>query len=182
MAPSKGLPMQVKQVELRRSRGINMIEVVVATIILTAVSLAVLGAMNASFHIGADSEPKGVAQTGVANVQTDLNAIVMYDNSALSHFSPGTSLTAPTPQPAPTGASYVPSDMQPVTVTISAATSAPNNTTEKQLSINYSIAGATTGSAALSGSSAITVGQRAPKSCDSRLSGKGITAPDGTAC
>ena len=156
---------------LRSQRGINLISVMLATLIMSAAAFAILGVLNTSFHSGRSAEPKSIAQTTVSNFQTDLNAMAMYDSNVVARIGAmqsGTS-TDITPPTAPTGVQYMPADTQAIKITVQQITS---NSNSAQLVVNYQVPSGTPGAAALSGNSTITVTQKAPNACDTNLAGR----------
>ena len=162
-----------KQGRRRGQRGINLISVVVATVIMSVAGLAVLAALNTTFKASRTAEPKAVGQASVANFQTDLNAMAMYDPSVLSSIRSGahTSITHPA---APSGTSYMPADTQPTVITVQQATTTGNS---GQIIVNYQVPADSSGTAAVSGNATVTVTQKGTTGCDPNLVGK-----PGTGC
>jgi Tfp pilus assembly protein PilV len=153
---------------LRPQRGITYIDVCVTTIVLTLIALAVMASLNALFRTARYSEPTAIGRTSVANVQTDLNAMTMYDATPIQKLTNGQTLTMPAPATI-VGTTYPPADTLPSTVTIQSVT--PDATdTHAQVQINYNVAAAN-GATALSGNEAVTIFQRAPTGCSPVLVG-----------
>jgi Tfp pilus assembly protein PilV len=163
----------------RSQRGINLISVIVATLIMSVAGLAVLGALSTSFHSARSAEPKAVAQTTVSNVQTDLNAMAMYDPSVITRLGtmPSGASTSITHPAAAAGATYMPADTQPTKITLERITTSG---TSAQLVVNYQVPSGSTNGVALTGNSTVTITQKAPNGCDPMLTG--VTLPNGTRC
>jgi hypothetical protein len=152
--------------------NIDLISVIVAIAIVTAVGLALLGSLATSFRSTQNSEPKMVGQTAVSNVQTDLNAITMYDPNALSQIHPGTTLTFSPPSPPP-GSHYAPASTQATTITVQAVnpqeTNSSGQATAANIQLNYKVPGANS-TTTLEANSIVSVYQHAPgKPCGQGL-------------
>ena len=157
----------------RGQRGINLISVVIATVIMSIAGLAVLAALNTTFRASRTAEPKAVGQASVANFQTDLNAMAMYDPAVLTALRSGVHANITHPA-APSGSTYMPADTQPTVLTIQQSTTTGNS---GQIIVNYQVPSDSAGTAAVSGNATVTITQKGANGCDPSLVGK-----PGTGC
>jgi len=160
----------------REQRGINLISVIIATVIMSIAGLAILAALSTAFKGTRSSEPKEVGQTTVTNFQTDLNAMAMYDPNVISHISAGRTISI-AHSAAPQGVTLPPSDTLPTKITVQTVTGSGST---GQVAVNYVVPNDTLGTAAITGNSIVTLTQKSPNGCDPKLSGQILS--NGTVC
>lgn len=162
---------KIGNLQKNRQLGQSLVGVVIATLILSLVSIAVLSSMGIASKSSRNAEPRSIGQTAVSNAQTDLNAITMYDSSSLSRISSGQVITIP--GPGANGNYTEPSLTKPTTLTINRVV---KTGTSADLSVNYTVPTET--GTGLSGNSTISVFEKAPNlnslgvSCDPTLYGR----------
>ena len=165
----------------------NLIGVMLAGVMLGIAGFALLEALNTSFRGSRTAEPKAIGQITVSNLQTDLNALSMYDPTVLSKLTTSQTINV-AHSAAATGSTLPPSDTQPTKITVQQVTGSGSN---GQLVVNYAVPSDSNGAVAVTGNSTITLVQRAPNGCDVNLKtynqtkpagNATIYAPDGTPC
>jgi type II secretory pathway pseudopilin PulG len=162
-----------KQGRRRGERGFSILSVIVATAIISIAGIAILGAMGTSFKAARSAEPRLVGQTTVSNLQTDLNALAMYDPTVLSKLQNAQTINVAHGQ-APSGATLMPADTQSTTLTVEQVTTSG---TSGQLVVNYQVPSGIAGTPAVTGNATVTVRQKAPSGCDPNIRAVNPTAP-----